>query len=206
MSSFKSLPPRRRARRNEPQAFPRLSIAAECARSPEEVCAAYKPLILHAIRTYANYPHHYDDLLQDGFEELLRAREDFDPARGVHPAAYYKARQTLFFRNKARFLRRRDMLPLLDESEGGIDPEDPVDHFAKVHTRLYLDALMAELTPEEDALIRAYYVDGKTAREIADRLGTTTRRVHTVKERAMRKLRRAVAEERGFRGEAEGGR
>lgn len=43
----------------------------------EKILEAYRPLIISSIQRYANYPHLFEDLYQDGVVEIISALNDY---------------------------------------------------------------------------------------------------------------------------------
>lgn len=64
----------------------------------EQIINQFMPLIISNIKLYANYPHLYEDLIEDGKEEILRALKEFDEEDGAKLPWFLKVRLRTFFR------------------------------------------------------------------------------------------------------------
>ncbi|NLW39971.1 MAG: sigma-70 family RNA polymerase sigma factor [Tissierellia bacterium] len=150
------------------------------------------PLIISSIRRYYNKKDQYDDLMQDAYETILLAIEEYDPQKGVKFLGYVKAMLKYRLLEKHR---ERDFLSLNSPMEEGEfidmleDPESPMDiALEREERKLLLQALKA-LAPRQREVIIAFYIDGLSIQQIADKLGLSYRTVVNSKTQGLKKLK-----------------
>ena len=111
-----------------------------------------------------------DDLLQETFLQIHRARHTFDPEFPLEPWAYAIARHV-----QAMDRRRRERRGRLEVAppEGLEEPGLP-DHEAGVAARQELGHALGALTPQRREALLLHHFWGMTFREIGARLGIAT--------------------------------
>ena len=130
----------------------------------EQIINQFMPLIISNIKLYANYPHLYEDLIEDGKEEILRALKEFDEEDGAKLPWFLKVRLRTFFRNKQKYEKRR--------MHGDVDIE-PCDN-------------------DEREIIELFYFSEKTAKQISEIKSISQTRVFYLKTRAIDKMRNGI--------------
>lgn len=161
--------------------------------SLEAFCALYAvlaPPLGKYLRYLTRRPQIADDLLQETFLQMHRARASYDPARPVLPWAFGLARNVflMYRRAAARFASvHRD----------GIDlPEVPVpaamEHWA---TGDMLRRALATLDPEQAESLVLHHVWGFSFDEIAGMTGLTPAAARARSSRAMAALRRTLSDQ-----------
>ena len=124
-----------------------------------------------------------DDLLQETYYRLLRARVTFES--DVHRRHY-------LFRIATNLVRDRFRRPRPDQTQLAEDgPHEPAasgDLAVQTQQRGDLQRAMAQLTPRERDLVWLAYGQGSTHREIAGALGLRTGSIKPLLFRARRKL------------------
>ncbi|MCG4586204.1 hypothetical protein L0P56_11950, partial [Anaerosalibacter bizertensis] len=66
----------------------------------ERLIISLKPLVLNSIRRYYNCYSQYDDLIQEGYEIILRTVEDYDDSKGSRFLGYLKLQLKYHYLNK----------------------------------------------------------------------------------------------------------
>lgn len=145
----------------------------------------FMPLIISTIKAYANYPHLYEDLIEDGKEEIIRALKEFDEEDGAKLPWYLKVRLRTLFRNKQKYERRR-MHADVDLEPCGYDP------YAEHESKIMVEELMKKLDNDEKEIIELFYFSEKTAKEISKMKSISETRVFYLKSRAIEKMRNGM--------------
>ena len=128
-----------------------------------------------------------DDILQEAYYRFYRAG-------AVHTDETHRRNSLLqiatnIVRDAARKSKRRDDLPLADDSQAAVEPRStmpPPDRQAVVRTDLA--RAMQQLEPVQRELLWLAYAQGASHEEIADVLGLKTVSIRTLLLRARRKL------------------
>jgi RNA polymerase sigma-70 factor (ECF subfamily) len=137
----------------------------------------YSALLLAVGRRIMGDGREAEDLVHDVFIEVWRAAGDYDGARGtVRAWILMRMRSRALDRRKAPRLARA--VALVDEGqlEAHTPSEDP--HFAP--DRVRVRRALADLPPEQRAVLELGYFEGLSSTEIAARIATP---VGTVKSR-----------------------
>ena len=148
-----------------------------------------------------------DDFVQEGYFALLDAVAGFDPEAGAGFAYYLSFHLLRAFRAVEGRETKRDALLYADSldapiTEGEDDTRlevvpDPIDPYSAAEERIFAEQLHRALTAALDGLplvkrqiIKARYLEGRTAREIAQQRGVTQSSVQSQERAALRELRR----------------
>ena len=149
-------------------------------------CALEKPLLRY-LRTFVRDLAAAEDLLQETFLQLHRARHTYAPPRPVRPWVYAITRHVALMHLRSK--RRRK------ESVAGDElPELPVPpEMERIADRATLEKLLATLPPEGREVLVLHHLVGLSFEEIGQvvglRAGTAKVRAH----RALKTLREMVA-------------
>jgi RNA polymerase sigma factor (sigma-70 family) len=127
-----------------------------------------------------------EDLYQDLFLRIHRARDDYDPARPFSPW-FYRIAHRLLLDDLRRGFRTREVT-LADDRYS--DARDMEREFAD---RNELDHLLAELRPVERYVVVSSKLEGVEYSELAERLGKSSGAVKKLASRAMQRIRPAQA-------------
>jgi RNA polymerase sigma-70 factor (ECF subfamily) len=138
------------------------------------------------------------EVVQDAFLALWRAPEAFDPSRGAFRSFFL----SLVHHRAVDVVRREERLRTRSERASNLEPvrgEDVADAvvdgaYLGVRRKQVREAL-ATLPPEQRRVIELAYFGGYTQTRIAETVGIPIGTVKTRTLAAMRKLRRALAEE-----------
>ena len=166
----------------------------------ERIHEQFGPLFDKLSRKYS-FLAEFDDLRQECFLALCNALSGFDTEAGTAFMPY-------LWRTAERHLQRYgnnkgplDALSLAEPIGEGLTLEDgltdPTDRIEPIEDtesqRAAAEAIAGvidELDPQERACVRARFVFGWTAAEIAEAAETTASKIHVIEARALRKLRR----------------
>jgi RNA polymerase sigma factor (sigma-70 family) len=145
----------------------------------DELCQ-YTPLVRAMVRRYRGPGLEGEDLAQEAWLALIKARRDYRPELGARPA-FYRCRVRAALADVLRRYRRDALFwrssSLVEEMP---QPGPPRDGF---------DELVAGLTRRQRQVLAMYYRDDLPLREIARRLGLSLSAVHTHKQRGLEALR-----------------
>lgn len=165
-------------------------------KAKETLLLKLNPLIISSIRRYYNRIDQYDDLIQEGYETILQAIENYDPNRGVKFLGYIKTMLKYRYLEKHRekqFLSLNEPLDegeFIDFLEG--DEEDPIDIvIKKEETNILLESLNC-LTERQRQVMVDYYINRLSIGEIADKLGISYRTVVNTKTQGLNKLKKGI--------------
>ena len=158
----------------------------------ERLHAELSPLLRRQLLGLARDPVRVDDLLQETFLQLHRARHTFDPAYPVRPWACAIARHV--FLMDCRYRRRRGDLSLpepLDDLVPGAAPA----HEDRVIARTDVRHALSELSPGTRQSVLLHHLHGLTFEEIARRLRVRGPALRARASRGMARLREALTRE-----------
>jgi RNA polymerase sigma-70 factor (ECF subfamily) len=133
-----------------------------------ELFRRYGPPLLRLMRRDLASSIEAEDLVQQAFLQIHRARNDFDPSRSLRPWVY-----TIALNLKREYLRsrrRRPTSPLETAPEPGVDAPDPELEDRARATRRALRAL----PDAQREVIELHWFDGLSFQEVAAALGITT--------------------------------
>lgn len=162
-------------------------------KAKETLLLKLNPLIISSIRRYYNRIDQYDDLIQEGYEIILKAIENYNPNRGVKFLGYVKAMLRYGYLEKHR---EKQILSLNEPLEEGefIDllegnEEDPVDAVIKKEEKYLLLESLNCLTERQKQVVVDYYINRLSIDEIANKLGISYRTVVNTKTQGIKKLK-----------------
>ncbi len=165
--------------------------------------AAWRRLLTEEIpRLYAFFLRRWpnrslaEELVSKTVFDAVRGLESFRPGRG-------SVQEWLFgiARNNIRLeIRRRASRPRLDGDLAGylevIDTEPlPDEVLERQETADIVRAALGRLESKEQQVLRAKYIIGRSARQIAEHIGTTEKAVHSLLYRARESLRAELKRE-----------
>lgn len=156
----------------------------------------FTPLIKSSIRRYYNSKNDYEDLMQEGYEIILKSIMDYDPERGVELIGYIKAMLKYHYLNKHREKKTVSLNEPLEDGEmmdflvG--DEKDPLDDLIKREENAVLLKSLNTLTLKQKRVITDYYIRNIPIGEIAKNMGISYRTVVNTKLNALKKLKREI--------------
>ncbi|WP_026895478.1 RNA polymerase sigma factor [Clostridiisalibacter paucivorans] len=159
-----------------------------------------KPLILSSIRRYFNDTKQYDDLIQGGFEVVLRCINEYSSHRQTEFLGYVKTMLRYHYLDKHKTkkiaislnqtISTDEQIEIIDTLKDDIPS---IDHILIRNQELVvLNRAISELTKRQKEIIEMFYIDGITMVEIAERLGISYRTVVNTKKVAIKKLQSIV--------------
>ncbi|MDK2799526.1 MAG: hypothetical protein PWP27_1906 [Clostridiales bacterium] len=175
----------------------------------EKILMALKPLILSSIKKYAAI-HKYrelevdqEELLQEGYLEVLRLIHDYAESRGVPFLGYVKAHLKYFYMNYFRGVKV--IYDSLDEEVGDGDDKiarihliddrspSPFTHYMKKETNEEVWHAVEKLTPKQKKVIYLYYISEMPMTEIAKQMNMHYMSIVKLKQRAVHRLKKSLA-------------
>lgn len=158
-----------------------------------------KPIVLSSIKMYFNKTDLYEDLIQEGYEIILRALKDYDKDKGVHFLGYVKAMLKFHYLNNNR--KNKEYISLNQTIRSNDDSLELIDCIADenllqdeivIKNEEILDLIRAldKLTKRQREVITMYYIQDVSLKEISKRLNISYRTAVNIKTSAIKKLRK----------------
>lgn len=176
-------------------------IAARYAKEKkisEEELMNLKPLVISSIKRYYPATQDMEDLIQEGFLEILEAMLSFDASRKCHFLAYVKLRLKYLYLNKYK----KEKTLSLDYEKDGMSfseiiasNEDIEGDVMREEDFKRLKNLYSKLSPIEKNIIYMHYEKGISYKDIAEILRMSYDRVLYIKRKAFDKLKEVKNED-----------
>jgi RNA polymerase sporulation-specific sigma factor len=168
--------------------------------STEKIMEMTTPLIKSSIKKYffGNMP--YEDLLQEGYLVIALCLDDYDTNKSIPFLGYARTRLKFYYMDLGR-KSNRDQCDSLNRQVNGKDgsmefmelvkdEKSSADgNILKYEEYLFLLKSLKILTTREAQIIRLYYFQNKTMKEISIGLELSYRTVVNTKTNAIRKMR-----------------
>jgi RNA polymerase sigma-70 factor (ECF subfamily) len=174
-------------------------------RSDEQLMAAYvagdaaafrviferlAPLLMRAMLRELYVREEANDLVQQTFLQLHRARADFDPSQKLKPWVF-----TIAMNLKREYFRRKKRRPERSlEAESGLEPAVAALGVAQVEARRTLARVLADLPPDQREVIELHWFDGLEFPEVAQVVGASVSAVKVRAHRGYVRLRQALGD------------
>ncbi len=167
-------------------------------KSKEKLLLKLNPLIISSIRRYYNRTELYDDLIQEGYEVVLKCLEDYDPSKGTKFLGYVKTmlKYKYLDKHKEKYcLSLNEPVgdgkeEILDLLEG--DEKEPIENIISSEENKLLLGGLKKLTERQREVIVHYYIESKTIKEISEILGVSYRTVVNTKTNSLKKLKKIM--------------
>jgi RNA polymerase sigma-70 factor (ECF subfamily) len=163
------------------------SYVAGDASAFHELFRRYGPLLLRSMRRELVSSAEAEDLVQQAFLQIHRARNDFDPSRRLKPWVY-----TIALNLKREYLRsrrRRPTQPLENVEEPAVAAVDPE---LEDRARALRRALSALPLQQRD-VIELHWFDGLSFTEVGETLGISTTAAKVRAHRGYCRLKEALS-------------
>ena len=168
----------------------------------EKLMKIYEPMIGAAVNRFSNLEHEQDDLRQEALTGFFRAVMAFDfDKTGIEFGLYAKIcvsnALSTAVRNAQRSGRVRDSIDYEEyfKYSAADASSDPAFKLIERENEESLKALIAENLSEFEKTVWELYRAGKSAREIAERLGKNERSTDNALYRIRKKLRGLILSE-----------
>ena len=168
----------------------------------EELLMKLKPLIIKSIRRYCNKFSQYEDLIQQGYEVILKGIDSFDEKRDVNFLGYIKMLLKFHYLKKLKDNYKEKRIFSLNEHIGEEEDEmldlipsmdkSPLDKILDKEEKIHLKKAMSILTKRQRDVIFYYYIKNKSISEISDILKISYRTVINTKTTALKKLKKQL--------------
>ena len=152
-----------------------------------ELFCRYGPLLLRLMRRDLVSPAEADDLVQQTFLQVHRARRDFDSSRSLKPWIY-----TIALNVKREYLRARRRRPTQSLEAGEEPGVEAVDPELEDRARAMRKVLSA-LPPQQREVIELHWFEGLSFQEVAQTLGISTTAAKVRAHRAYTRLRESLS-------------
>jgi RNA polymerase sigma factor (sigma-70 family) len=143
------------------------AYAAGQAAALEELFARYAPILLRVLRRQMATPEEAEDLVQQTFLQIHRARYDFDATQRFRPWAFTIALNLR--REHFRRFKRRAEWPLEHAAEAHSEGQPA----ARTDAARDLDRALAALPSEQREAIELHWLEGLSFQEVAAVQGGT---------------------------------
>ncbi len=161
----------------------------------DHLYAALGPVVRRYLRSVARDDARVDDLVQDTFLQLHRARRTYNPERPVIPWALAIARHVFLMDCRVRRRKYDPAAVEFDEEFGLLEPSLDRGPAEAAIARDEVRQGLASLTPGTRRVVLMHHVQGWSFREIGQRLGINSaaaklrasRGVHTLRSRLSRR-------------------
>lgn len=167
-------------------------------KAKKELLERLRPLIISSIRRYYNNYLYYDDLVQEGYEEILQCIENYDPSKGAKFLGYVKISLKFHYLNKHRKKVHLSLNEPIGDGEEEIidllkgDEIEALDFIINKEEKEFLLKGLNSLTKRQREVVIYYYIDGKSMKEIGEILGISYRTVVNTKTVALNKLKKTI--------------
>jgi len=150
----------------------------------------YAPLLLRAMLRELYVREEANDLVQQTFLQLHRARRDFDPGQKLKPWVF-----TIAMNLKREYFRRRKRRPEHAlETESGLEPAVDARGAAEVEARRTLARALLDLPADQRQVIELHWLDGLEFPEVAQVVGASVSAVKVRAHRGYVRLRAALGD------------
>ena len=155
----------------------------------DELFSRYAPVLLRVLQRQVAGREEAEDLVQQTFLQLHRARYDFDSARKFRPWVFTIALNLR--REHSRRVRRRAEWPLEHAPDLASEPHQR----ARADAARDLERALATLPAEQREIIELHWLEGLSFQEVAEVLGTTRGAAKVRAHRGYALLREALERE-----------
>jgi RNA polymerase sigma factor (sigma-70 family) len=151
----------------------------------------YAPLLLRAMLRELYMREEANDLVQQTFLQLHRARADFDPSQKLKPWVF-----TIAMNLKREYFRRKKRRPERSlEAEAALEPAVGALGAARVEARHTLSRVMQDLPADQREVIELHWFDGLEFPEVAQVVGASVSAVKVRAHRGYVRLRQALGDD-----------
>ncbi|MTI71920.1 MAG: sigma-70 family RNA polymerase sigma factor [Firmicutes bacterium] len=167
----------------------------------EKLLNKLKPLVLSSINKYYNKIDKYDDLIQEGFEVIINAINDFDEDKGCYLLGYIKLMLKYYYLDKSKYEKKTISLNKVisneDESLELLDmikDEKPLmeEMMIEDESRKTLWESISKLTKRQRQIIYLYYFNNKSLKDVSKELSISYRTAVNIKGKALENLRKNI--------------
>jgi RNA polymerase sigma-70 factor (ECF subfamily) len=165
-------------------------VAGEAA-AFHELFRRYAPLLQRAMQRELYVKEETNDLVQQTFLQLHRARFDFDPQQKLKPWVF-----TIAMNLKREYFRRKKRRPESSlDGEGVPEPALEGAGIGRFEAQRTLRRALRELPPDQREVIELHWFDGLEFAEVAQVVGATLSAVKVRAHRGYVRLRQALGDE-----------
>jgi len=166
----------------------------------EELLRKLKPLIIKSIRKYYNDFSQFEDLVQQGYEVILKGINEFDEEKDVNFLGFIKMKLKFYYLDKHKYRKKKPSSlnkPIGEDGDEILDlipdnDKSPLDKVLEKERKVRLRKAIAILTPRQKKIIIYYYIKNKSIKEISRILKISYRTVINTKTTALKKLRKQM--------------
>ncbi|NCC98070.1 MAG: sigma-70 family RNA polymerase sigma factor [Synergistales bacterium] len=151
----------------------------------ERIILSYRPMVFWIAKKFRVHGDIYPDLVQEGMVALINSVDNFDPSKGFRftTYGYYRIKGQML-----NFLQRKESkapIPMEDMDEELQDPFSP----DAIESVLDLRNGLSHLPEREARILSDMVLQGKSAKEIAERESMDVSHVYRLRRKALGWLR-----------------
>lgn len=170
-------------------------------KAKEKLLNKLKPAILSAIKRYYNVCQEYDDLIQEGYELILKCMKEYDFDKNVHFLWFVKLRLKYYYldKNKKQIGCVSLNSPVFSDNENieliDIIADEKPNHEEIVIKNENIRKLcygIKNLTQRQKDIILRYYFKNQPMKDIAREMGISYRTVVNLKTKGINKLKKII--------------
>lgn len=151
----------------------------------------YAPLLMRAMLRELYMREEANDLVQQTFLQLHRARADFDASQKLKPWVF-----TIAMNLKREYFRRKKRRPERSlDAESAVEPMVAALGAARVDARRTLARVMQDLPADQREVIELHWFDGLEFPEVAQVVGASVSAVKVRAHRGYVRLRQALGDD-----------
>lgn len=164
----------------------------------EELILKLEPLIKSSIKRYYYKPYMYEDLLQEGYEVVLNAIEEYDSNKGSHFLGFVKLNLRYHYLNKHKEKQTSSLNQTIKDGETELidliedEAFSPLENIIQKEEINKLKEGINYLTPRQREIIIAYYIEDMSIKDIGEKLGIAYRTVVNIKTNAIDALKNII--------------
>jgi RNA polymerase sigma factor (sigma-70 family) len=151
----------------------------------------YAPVLMRAMLRELYVREEANDLVQQTFLQLHRARADFDPGQKLKPWVF-----TIALNLKREYFRRKKRRPERSlDVESAIEPAIAALGAARVDAQRTLSRVLGDLPADQRQVIELHWFDGLEFPEVAQVVGASVSAVKVRAHRGYVRLRQALGDD-----------
>ena len=173
-----------------------LSLSVSVPSAFSIIVERYEEAFLRKVRSIIGYRDESFDVVQEAFTKIYLNAERFKPVPGASFKSWaYKILLNVTFTWYGKLKKDREAIVILDPELHEIIPDKRAFlAFENGTTKDFVVSILVRLPDKFKNVLRSYFIDGKTHKEIAEEEGVTIEAIKTRMCRAKKEFRRVECE------------